>query len=200
MDRLPDTSRYLGREPKPEEISYIHIAPSLEHYRQAYEEIRDGEPASEPIVHIQIPSVYDTTLTDRDGHIVSIWALYAPPKLTRGTWEEHREEVGNALVDYVAEFVPNFRKDMREWMLFTPADIEQRVGLTDGNIRHLDVLPGQFMSQRPIPGAGYSTPIEGLYLCGSGTHPAGEVSGAPGHNAAHAVLREVEAKAKKVAL
>lgn len=199
MDRPPDISSYLGREQRPEEIGYIHIAPSLEHYRKAYEEIRAGEPASEPIVHIQIPSVYDPTLTDRDGHIVSIWALYAPPKLARGTWEDRREGVGNALIDYVAEFVPNFRKDMRDWMLFTPADLEQRVGLTDGNIRHLDVLPGQFMSQRPLPGAGYSTPIEGLYLCGAGTHPAGEVSGAPGHNAAHAVLREVEAKAKKVA-
>jgi phytoene dehydrogenase-like protein len=199
MDRPPDTSRYLGREPKPEEVSYIHIAPSLEHYRNAYEEIRAGEPATEPIVHIQIPSVYDNTLTERDGHIVSIWALYAPPKLARGTWEERREGVGNALIDYVAEFVPNFRKDMREWRLFTPADLEQRVGLTDGNIRHLDVLPGQFMSQRPMPGAGYSTPLDGLYLCGSGTHPAGEVSGAPGHNAAHAVLREVDSRAKKVA-
>jgi phytoene dehydrogenase-like protein len=201
MDRLPDTSRYLGREPEPREVSYIHIAPSLEHYRKAHDEIVAGEPASEPIVHMQVPTPYDSTLTDRDGQIVSIWALFAPPKLARGTWEERREEVGNALIDYVAELIPNFRKDMREWQLFTPADMEQRVGLTNGNIRHLDVVPGQFMSQRPMPMAGsnYSTPIEGLYLCGAGTHPAGEVSGAPGHNAAHAVLREVEAKAKKVA-
>src|SRR5439155_10218310 len=78
MSRLPDTSKYLGREPDPPEVGYIHIAPSLDHYRRAYKEASKGEPAREPIVHIQIPTVYDLTLTDKAGHVVSIWAMYAP--------------------------------------------------------------------------------------------------------------------------
>jgi phytoene dehydrogenase-like protein len=190
MARLPDVSRYFGREPTPREASHIHISPSLEHFQRAYEQAQRGEPAAEPIVHIQIPSTYDPSLTARDGHAVSIWAMYAPPAPARGTWEERRQEVGEALIDYVSGFLPNFRRDMRAWLLFTPQDLEDRLGLTDGNIRHLDMRPEQFFGQRPMGGAGYRTPIEGLYLCGAGTHPGGEVSGAPGHNAAHAVLRD----------
>jgi phytoene dehydrogenase-like protein len=77
-------------------------------------------------------------------------------------------------------------------MLFTPADLESRVGLTDGNIRHLDLVPGQMFARRPLPGwARYRTPLAGLYLCGAGTHPGGEVTGAPGHNAAHVILEDL---------
>lgn len=189
MSTLPDLSEYLGRAADPRETAYITISPSLEHVRRAFGEASRGQPASEPIVHIQIPTVYDSTLTSKDGHVVSIWAMFAPPKLAEGTWDQRRDEVGERLIDYVTEFVPNFRRDMMEWRLFTPADLEERVGLTDGNIRHLDMVPSQMFDQRPWAGGGYETPINGLYLCGAGTHPGGEVTGAPGHNAAHAVLR-----------
>jgi phytoene dehydrogenase-like protein len=163
MDRLPDISRYIAREPQPEDVAYIHIAQSLEQYQQAYHDARHGEVPREPIVHIQIPTVYDSTLTSQQGHIVSIWTQYAPPRLAHGTWDERRQEVGEALIDYVTEYIPNFRRDTREWRLFTPHDLEQRVGLTNGNIRHLDMVPGQFLDQRPFPGSGYASPIEGLY-------------------------------------
>lgn len=189
MGQLPNISRYLDREPEPRDVAFIKVAPSLEHYRNAFQQAERGEPADEPILEIQIPTVYDPTLSAKDGHIVSIWVLYAPPRLASGTWEERRQQVGEALIDYVTEFIPNFRRDMRQWRLFTPSDLEERVGLTDGNIRHLDMIPAQLLSQRPLPGSGYGTPIEGLYLCGAGTHPGGEVTGMPGHNAAHAVLR-----------
>ena len=77
--------------------------------------------------------------------------------------------------------------------MLTPADIERRVGLTDGNIRQLDTIPSQLFSRRPLPGwSDYRTPVEGLYLCGGGTHPGGEVTGAPGHNAAHAILTDLD--------
>ena len=188
MDRLPDISGYIGREAEPNEVSHIHIAPSLEHYRRAHQEAMRGEPANEPIVSLQIPTVYDKTLTRQSGHVVSIWALYAPPKLAESDWEAQRASTGEALIDYVTEYIPNFRKDLREWRLFTPYDLEKRVGLTDGNIRHLDMIASQFMGDRPISGAGYGSPIGGLFLCGAGTHPGGEVTGAPGHNCAHAIL------------
>jgi phytoene dehydrogenase-like protein len=191
MERLPDLSGYIGSDWDPHHAGYIKIAPSLEHYRDAHDQIRAGEPAREPVVHIQIPTVYDGTLTNRSGHVVSLWAQYAPPRLRSGSWEEHRDRVGEALIDYVGSFLPNFRSDIREWRLFTPDDLHQRVGLTDGNIRHLDTIPSQFLGQRGLAGNGYATGVPGLYLCGAGTHPGGEVTGAPGHNAAHAILRDL---------
>lgn len=191
MEHLPDLTGYLGPDSEPRDVGYVHLAPSLDHFRRAHEDAMQGEPAREPIAHLQVPTVYDRSLTNRHGHIVSIWALYAPPRLAHGTWEKRRTEVAENLIDYVTEFIPNFRRDIRQYRLFTPADLERRVGLTDGNIRHLDTIPTQFLDQRPLPGAGYATPIRGLYLCGAGTHPGGEVSGAPGHNAAHVVLRDM---------
>ena len=184
MDEPPDVSGYLDGYDGPP-ISYILIAPSLDHYALAAAEMRAGEPCSEPICHLQVPTLYDETLTDRDGHICSIWGLYAPPRLATGTWEERREEVGEGVIDYVTRFVPNFRSAIREWMFMSPWDIEQRTGITDGAIRHLDVVPSQFLNGR----LSYDTEIRNFYLCGGGTHPAGEVTGAPGHNAAHHILR-----------
>ncbi len=190
MRELPDISGYLGRAATPREASSIRIAPSLESFRTAHLEAAAGQPASQPVVHIQIPRVYDETLSRRDGYLVSIWAMYAPPKLATGTWPERRAESGEALIDYVTRFVPNFRSDMETWTLLTPHDLEDKLGLTSGNIRHLDMTPAQLLSQRPVAPGGYGTPVAGLYLCGAGTHPGGEVTGAPGHNAAQAILRE----------
>ena len=96
------------------------------------------------------------------------------------------------MIDILTTYAPNFRRAIVDWMLLTPPDIEARVGLTDGNIRHLDLVPAQLLARRPLPGwAHYRTPLPGLYLCGAGTHPGGEVTGAPGHNAAHAVLKDL---------
>ena len=184
MEEPPDVSAYLNGYDGPP-ISYVLIAPSLGHYARAGAEMRAGEPCSEPICHLQVPTFYDNTLTNERGHICSIWGLYAPPRLPVGNWEERRSEVGERLIDYVTRFIPNFRSAIREWMYMSPWDIELRTEITDGAIRHLDVVPSQFLDGRP----GYSTPIRNFYLCGGGTHPAGEVTGAPGHNAAHHILR-----------
>ncbi len=189
LEAMPDLSRHLGRAADPRDVGYIHLAPSLEHFRDAHREAMEGRPASKPVVHLQIPTVYDPSLRQGDTHMASIWVMYAPPVLKEGTWDERRQQVGEALLAYVDEFIHGFSGTVREWMLLTPHDMEQRIGLTDGNIRHIDMMPGQFFRSRPFPGAGYGTPIDGLYLCGAGTHPGGEVTGAPGHNAAHAVLR-----------
>ena len=101
MRRLPDIRSYIGREPSPRETGYVSISPSLQHFRQAAEEVSMGIPVKEPIIHMQVPTVYDSSLTGRDGHIVSIWALYAPPKLAVSSWEAERERVGEDLIDYV---------------------------------------------------------------------------------------------------
>jgi phytoene dehydrogenase-like protein len=125
---------------------------------------------------------------------MSIWVQYAPVTPAAGSWDDLREQAGEGLIDVLAQYAPNIRSVMRDWLLYTPLDIERRVGMTDGNIRHIDMVSGQLLSNRPLPGwSGYRTPVEGLYLCGAGTHPGGEVTGAPGHNAAHAVLRDLAA-------
>ena len=162
MGRLPDISAYLGRQATPREASSIHIAPSLASFRRAHGEASAGLPAAQPIVHIQIPTVYDDTLSSEAGYLVSLWALYAPPALAGTSWDEAREAIGEALIDYVSALVPDFRADMREWLLLTPQDLEARVGLTAGNIRHLDMIPSQLLARRPLSPGGYDTPIRGL--------------------------------------
>ena len=137
---------------------------------------------------IQIPTVHDATLAPAGQHILSAWVLYAPVHLQQGTWEDARQAAGEHLIDTLSQYAPNTRDVLIDWQLFTPADLEERVYLTDGNIRHLDIVSSQMLAQRP----GYRTPIEGLYLCGAGTHPGGEVTGAPGHNAARAVLQDLQ--------
>ena len=139
---------------------------------------------------IQIPSTYDPSVAPPGRHVLSIFGMYAPVSPNRGSWDELRP--GDRRAPYrrgqrVRAELP--RRDHLDWQLFTPLDLERRVGLTAGNIHHLDMVPSQLFGSRPLPGwSDYRTPIPGLWLCGAGTHPGGEVSGMPGHNAAHALL------------
>ena len=190
MSQAPDVSSYIA-EPPP--LCNMFINPGLSAWTEAWNEASTGSVASRPIVNLQIPTIYDDTLTSKSGHVVSAYVPFVPTQLD---WDAERDNVGENLIDYVTEYIPNFRRDMEEWRLFTPLDLERRVSLTDGNIRHLDMVPSQFLGNRPLPGAGYRTPLAGLYLCGAGTHPGGEVTGAPGHNAAMQVLADMRHMAK----
>jgi phytoene dehydrogenase-like protein len=190
LEDLPDFSRYFDGDYDPKILAYINSRESLDYARKSWNDAINGHVTDSPLLSIQIPSVYDRTLVPNGGHVMSIWVQYAPVEPVEGTWDQLREPAGEAIIDKIAEYAPNIRDVIRDWTLFTPRDIEQRVGLTDGNIRHIDMIAGQLFNQRPLPGwSDYQTPIEGLYLCGAGTHPGGEVTGAPGHNAARAVLR-----------
>jgi len=187
IDELPDVSQYLGRPGTPDDIAYIQIAPGLEWYKRTIDECKAGQIPSEPIMHLQFPSLHDKTLTNEDGYIMSIWGLYAPPKLAEGTWLERRDEAKDRIIDYVTEYIPNFRSSIRHSMLYTPWDLEQNKYLPGGQFRHIDVLPDrQFLTDR-VP---YKTPVDGLWMCGASTHPGGEVTGANGHNCANAILKE----------
>ena len=191
LRELPDFSRYLGPDFDPRALAYIKICPSADYFAQSWDDARHGRPSRSPVMEVQIPTVYDPTLAPPGHHVMSIWVSYAPVQPRDGTWDTLRQPVGEHLIDTLATYAPNLREAIVDWSLLTPWDLEQRVGLTDGNIRHLDIVPSQFLTQRPLPGyADYRTPITGLYLCGAGTHPGGEVTGAPGHNAAAAVLRD----------
>ena len=189
MRELPDFSRFLGRDYDPRTIARVWINPSVAYYEQAWRDADGGEPSRAPVMSIQIPSTYDPGIAPPGRHVLSIFGMYAPVVPARGSWDELRAETGERLIDAVSEYAPNFRDAILSWQLFTPLDLERRVGLTAGNIHHLDMVPSQLFASRPLPGwSDYRTPVRGLWLCGAGTHPGGEVSGLPGHNAAQALL------------
>lgn len=167
LDHPLDLSTYLGEGFDPRYGTFVTLAPAaFESHGRAWDLAKQGIMPPEPVCHLQVPTAYDSTLTEEDGEILSIWALYAPPRLAAGEWDTQAEVVGEGLIDYVDGFLPGFRGSIRDWKLFTPLEIERRTGMTDGNIRHIDMVPSQLYSRRPLPDAGYRTPVSGLYLCG----------------------------------
>jgi phytoene dehydrogenase-like protein len=123
-------------------------------------------------------------------HVMSIFAQYAPYHLDGGWTDARRDAFGDAVVDTLAEYAPNLKGAILHRQVVTPADIERVVGISEGNIFHGELSLQQMFFLRPVPAwARYRTPIDGLYQCGSGTHPGGGVMGAPGRNAALAILR-----------
>ena len=188
LKELPDLSRYLGSDHDRGSINYIQIMPSVEYHQQSWDDAAGGRPTTCPIMNIQLPSTVEPNLVRGAGHVLSGWVLFQPPVLEEGTWDDLRDEVGNQIIDATAEYIPNFRDSLIDWTVQTPADIETRVGMTDGNIRHLDMIPSQLLTQRQP----YRTSVKNFYMCGAGTHPMGEVTGAPGHNAAQVILRDYQ--------
>jgi len=192
LRELPDFSAYLGSEYDPKSLAMISISPTSDYSEKSWDDAKNGRVPEKPIIQVQIPSVYDKTVAPEGHHVLSMWVYFLPPHVKDGSWPEIRQSFGEQLIDELAKYAPNFRDAIVDWTLLTPEDIEDRIGLTDGNIRHVDMVPQQMMSRRPLPGwSDYRTPVQGLYLCGAGTHPGGEVTGAPGHNAAHVVLEEL---------
>ncbi|MFQ5873953.1 MAG: phytoene desaturase family protein, partial [Dehalococcoidia bacterium] len=187
LRELPDFSAYLGKDYDPRRAAQITICPSVDYYQQSWDDCKNGRLSSCPIMDVQIPSVYDPSLAPPGHHVLSCWTLYYPAELKEGSWEEAGRNVGEQIIDTLTEYAPNFRNSIVDWTAQTPKDIEIREGMTDGNIRHIDVTPGQIFARR-MP---YRSPIERLYLCGGGTHPGGEITGAPGHNAAKAILKDL---------
>ncbi|HEX5165550.1 MAG TPA: NAD(P)/FAD-dependent oxidoreductase [Thermomicrobiales bacterium] len=195
LNELPDFSRWLGSDPDPYYLGYVKICPSMDYYRKAWNDARNGLITDSPVMHIQMASVIDRSLVPGGGHVMSIWALYAPHKPTGHGSEVWTPELtrlaGETFIDRMEEYAPNIRSAIRDWVMFTPNILEERVGLPNGHIHHIDQIAGQMFANRPLPGwADYQMPLDGLYLCGADTHPGGEVTGANGYNAAHKVLED----------
>ncbi len=192
LRELPDFTAATAAGHDSRSLSAVRICPSVDYFRASWDHASHGRYSRSPVMSIQIPTVYDPTLAPPGQHVMSIWVQYAPVHPVEGSWDDLRQRVGEELIDHLATYAPNIRSAIRDWMLLTPLDIERRMGMTDGNIRHLDMVAGQMLWARPLPGwADYRTPVAGLYLCGAGTHPGGEVTGAPGHNAAQALLADL---------
>jgi phytoene dehydrogenase-like protein len=190
VGELPDFSRHLGAGFDPHLIATIGIGPTTAYYRQSIQDATDGKMTNCPVIDVQIPTVYDRTVAPDGKHIVSMWVRFMPVVPMGTSWDALRTGVGEQLIDLLTEYAPNFRRSLIDWLVYTPTDIENRVYLTDGNFRHTDHTSGQLLAHRLFSRGGHRTPVPGLYMCGAGTHPGGDVSGAPGHNAAHAILAD----------
>jgi phytoene dehydrogenase-like protein len=169
----------------------ISISPSVDYLERAYDEAKYGEFSRRPYMDIVIPSMIDPAMAPPGKHVMSIFAQYAPYELAGGWTDARREAFGDAVIDTLAEYAPNLKGAILHRQVITPADIERIVGLSEGNIFQGELTLQQMFFLRPVPAwANYRTPIDGLYQCGSGTHPGGGVMGAPGRNAALAILAD----------
>ena len=146
----------------------------------------------QPIVELLIPSTLDPGLAPPGQHVASLFCQHVAPQLPGGaSWDEHREQVADLMIDTVDRYAPNFKRSVLGRQIMSPLDLERTFGLVGGDIFHGALGLDQLFAARPMLGpADYRGPVAGLYTCGSGTHPGGGVTGAPGHNAAHEVLRD----------
>jgi phytoene dehydrogenase-like protein len=192
LSELPDFACLRGTHAQPHHSSGIIIAPSLRYMDRAYREAREHGWSADPIVEILIPSTVDDSLAPPGAHVASLFCQHFSPDLGPGaSWEEHREQVADLVIDTVNRYAPNFKASVLGRMVLTPFDLEQKLGLVGGDIFHGALSLDQLFSARPVMGyADYRSPVKGLYLCGSGAHPGGGVTGLPGRNAAREVLRD----------
>ncbi len=169
----------------------ISISPSQDYIERAYDDAKYGDFSRRPYIDMILPSVLDPSMAPPGKHVMSCFVQYAPYHLKEGTWAEKRDAFGDAVVDAISEFAPNLKDIILHRQVMTPWDMEQVVGLTEGNIFQGELSLDQLLFLRPVPGwAQYKSPIRNLYMCGSGVHPGGGIMGAPGKLAADAILKD----------
>ncbi|MFN3790205.1 phytoene desaturase family protein [Massilia sp.] len=190
LSELPSFSCLPGTQAAEHHGSGIIIAPSLQYMERAYMDARAHGWSREPIVELLIPSTLDPSLAPAGQHVASLFCQHVAPQLPGGaSWDAHREEVADLMIDTVDRLAPNFKRSVLGRQIMSPLDLERTFGLVGGDIFHGALGLDQLFAARPMLGhADYRGPVPGLYTCGSGTHPGGGVTGAPGHNAAREVL------------
>lgn len=192
LTELPDFTVLPGKEKAEHHTCGIIISPTLDYMDKAFTDARAKGWSDAPIVEMKLPTSVDDTLAPPGMHIASLFCQQFAPVLPDGkSWDDEREKVADLIVDTVTAHAPNFKGAIIARQIHSPKDLERKFGLIDGDIMHGHLTLDQMWSARPILGHGdYRSPIKGLYMCGSGTHPGGGVTGAPGHNAAHEILRD----------
>jgi len=189
LDALPQFACWPG--PGPHLRGAISISPSVEYIERAFDQAKYGDFSHQPYIDIVIPSMIDPDMAPPGKHVLSCFVQYAPYHLNEGNWEARRDEFGEAVVDTLAEYIPNIRNIILYRQVLSPWDIEQTVGLTEGNIFQGELSLWQLFFLRPAAGyARFRTPIQNYYQCGSGTHPGGGITGAPGRLAALEILKD----------
>ena len=171
----------------------IGVVDSVERLERAYDDWKNGTWSKDPYCDILIPTMIDPTMAPPGKHYMTVFVQYAPPYLAEGEWDdENRKAFGDTVINQIAEHSPNFKDLILHAEIRTPFDLENEVGLTEGNIFQGELTFDQLLFNRPVPGyAQYRAPVRGMYMCGSSTHPGGGVMGAPGANAAREILRDL---------
>ena len=169
----------------------FRLAPNLDYMERAYDDAKLGFASKEPIVLGLIPSIMDPSVAPPGKHLMSLNIFHAPTKLTDGNWDSQREPYAAQCIELISQYIPNLPDIIIDQKALSPADLEREFGLLDGNIMHLDMMPRHMFGLRPVAEwSHYRTPVDGLYLCGSGAWPGGTVSGIPGHNASMQILKD----------
>jgi phytoene dehydrogenase-like protein len=170
----------------------IIMAPSLDYMERAFIDARLDGWSKNPIIEMVIPSTLDDSLAPKGQHVASLFCQHVQPELSGGrSWDDHRDAVADLMIETVDRFAPGFKASVLGRVALSPLDLERQFGLIGGDIFHGALSLDQLFSARPVLGHGaYRAPVKDLYLCGSGTHPGGGVTGAPGHNAATEIVKD----------
>jgi len=171
----------------------MHFIDSMERMERAYDDWKAGTWSKDPYVDMVIPTMSDPTMAPPGKHYMSCFVQYCPYEIEGRAWTEpEREAFGKTVIDQIANYSPDFKSLILHYEVRTPADIEDQIGITEGNIFHGELTMDQLLFNRPVPGyAQYRSPVSGLYMCGSSTHPGGGVMSAPGANAAREILADL---------
>jgi phytoene dehydrogenase-like protein len=196
LAELPDFTCRPGKNQQDHHGAGIVLGPTLDYLERAYLDARRDGWSAAPVVEMLIPSTLDSTLAPEGQHVASLFVQHVAPHLPAGrSWEDAREKAtfADLVIDTVTRHAPNFKAAVLGRQILSPLDLERRFGMVDGDIFHGALSLDQLFSMRPQLGyANYRMPIPGLYLCGSGAHPGGGVTGAPGHNAAAEIIRDLK--------
>src|SRR6266850_2460659 len=192
LSGLPSFTALPGSDLADHHTSGIIMAPSLGYMDRAFADARQHGWSREPIIEMLIPSTLDDSLAPKGAHVASLFCQQVAPELPDGrSWSDHRDEVADLMIDTVDRYAPGFKASVIGRQALSPLDLEQTFGLIGGDIFHGALTLDQLFWARPLLGhADYRSPVAGLYHCGAGAHPGGGVTGAPGHNAARAILTD----------
>jgi phytoene dehydrogenase-like protein len=200
LSELPDFSCLPSKAPAEHHTAGIVIAPSLAYMDRAFIDAKLSGWSHAPVIEMLIPSTLDDGLAPTGRHVASLFCQHVAPELPAdfpggSSWDDHRDKVADLMIETVGAYAPNFPDAVLGRQVLSPLDLERDFGLLGGDIFHGQLTLDQLFSARPMLGhADYRAPLPGLYMCGSGAHPGGGVSGAPGHNAAREILRDVRRK------
>ncbi len=173
----------------------IHIGPEIDYLEHAFDAAKYGEYSPAPYMDITIPTLMDPQLAPAGNHVMSVYVQYAPYSLKTGDWNSRREEFADNTINALEQYSRNLKELILARQIITPLDLEQTYGLSGGHIHHGEQSLDQFFTFRPLIGwAQYRSPIKSLYMCGSGTHPGGGLTGGPGANAAREIIKDFKSK------
>jgi phytoene dehydrogenase-like protein len=192
LSELPSFAARPGHQAQDHHTAGIILGPSLTYMDRAFCDARRLGWSRDPVIEMVIPSTLDDTLAPAGAHVASLFCQHVAPQLPGGeSWNDRREEVADLMIATVERYAPGFCASILGRQVLTPLDLEQIFGLTGGDIFHGALTLDQLFWARPALGyASYRSPLKGLYHCGSGAHPGGGVTGAPGHNAARAIISD----------